>query len=42
MILRNTESGKDLQTVQDPGEIEPSPIRGAVHELPAVSPALYP
>ncbi len=37
MIRRNIESEKDLRTVQKPGEIDSSPIRGAVHELPAVT-----
>jgi len=37
MIQRNLESEKDVRTVQKPVGIDSSPIRGAVHELPAVS-----
>jgi len=37
MKRRNLESEKDVRTVQKPVGIDSSPIRGAVHELPAVS-----
>jgi hypothetical protein len=37
MIRRNIKSEKDLRTVQNPGEIDSTPMRGAVHELPAVT-----